>query len=65
MSKERKCCNECPWKIRNRNNDIFIEHSKKHDRSHNCHMLTNDVWSTYPSLECVGYRNHKIETQKK
>lgn len=59
--KNKKCCKECPWKIRNNNNDTFINHSKEHDKSHNCHMLTNKVWETKPETECKGYKNYKNE----
>jgi len=54
-----KQCIECPWKVRNRNNDVFVSHSKKHDKPHNCHMLTNDVWNCKPSIECAGYKKYK------
>lgn len=51
---KNNCCKECPWKIRNNHNDSFINHSKKHNKSHNCHMRTSDIWNVDPKLECKG-----------
>ncbi len=54
----KKCCGECPWKVRNKNNDSFIEHSKKFIKKHNCHMispdLTGGVWEIKEKYQCVG-----------
>ena len=33
-----KNCKECPWVVRNKNNDTIINHSKKWGKKHNCHM---------------------------
>lgn len=35
----KKACKECPWTIRTQFNDMIIEHSKKYDKPHNCHMI--------------------------
>ena len=37
-----KTCKECPWVVRNQFNDMIIKHSKKYDKSHNCHMIPQD-----------------------
>lgn len=56
--KERKRCKECPWVVRNRNNDAFIGHAKQHNKMHGCHMLPEDergpVWSPNEGCECIG-----------
>ena len=33
-----KNCKECPWVVRNKNNDTIVNHSKKWDKKHNCHQ---------------------------
>lgn len=62
----KKCCGECPWKVRNRNNDSFIRHSKKFIKKHNCHMvpsnLTGGVWDIKKEYQCFGnkkFLNHE------
>ena len=35
----KNTCKECPWVIRNKFNDMIINHSKKYDKPHNCHMI--------------------------
>ena len=54
----KKCCGVCPWKVRNNNNDAFIEHSKKFIKKHNCHMipskLTGGVWNIKKEYQCNG-----------
>jgi len=55
----RQQCKECPWVVKSKNNDSFIKHSKKHNKSHNCHMITKDVWNTKKECECVGYEKQK------
>ena len=57
--KVTKQCVECPWKVRNKNNDVFIQHSIKHDKPHNCHMLTTDVWNVDLKKECAGFKSYK------
>jgi hypothetical protein len=58
----KKCCKECPWVIRNRNNDSIVNHSKKWDKKHNCHMLINDtnkkLWTDNPEFQCVGNKKN-------
>ncbi len=53
-----KECKECPWKIRNNNNDNIINHSKKWNKKHNCHILIKDtninLWDNFPKFQCVG-----------
>jgi hypothetical protein len=38
-NKIKKNCKECPWVVRNKNNDTIINHSKRLNKKHNCHML--------------------------
>jgi|LakMenEpi03Aug12_release.lakeMendotaPanAssembly.Ray.scaffolds.fasta_scaffold3225084_1 hypothetical protein len=55
---ENKQCEECPWLIKNNNNAIIINHSKKWKRKHNCHMLIRNkiepLWDNFPKFQCVG-----------
>ena len=56
----KKPCIECPWVVRNKNNDNFIEHSKRHNKKHNCHMkLPKDggVWEIKEDNQCTGNKN--------
>jgi len=54
----KKSCKECPWVIKNKNNDSITNHSKKFNKKHNCHMLIKDkdikLWDTFPKFQCVG-----------
>jgi len=53
-----KNCKECPWVIRNRNNDSIINHSKKWGKKHNCHMkikgTNKKLWEDNPEFQCIG-----------
>lgn len=55
---KNKQCEECPWVIKNKNNDSIVEHSKKWKKKHNCHMLLKDrkfnLWDDFPKFQCVG-----------
>jgi hypothetical protein len=57
-NKIKKCCRECPWIIRNKNNDSLIKHSKNFNKKHNCHMLIKDkdikLWDSFPKFQCIG-----------
>ena len=55
-----KCCGECPWKVRNQNNDNFISHSKRFKKKHKCHMKTaEDIWNvTDEKHQCVGNKKY-------
>jgi len=57
-NKIKKNCKECPWVVRNKNNDTIINHSKRLNKKHNCHMLitgTNKkLWTLDPEFECFG-----------
>lgn len=54
----KSCCKECPWKVRNNNNNVFIGHSKKFNKKHNCHMIpsevTGGVWEIKEQYQCLG-----------
>lgn len=56
-----KNCKECPWVVRNKNNDTIINHSKKWGKKHNCHMkikgTDNPLWGCTPKHQCVGNKN--------
>ncbi len=51
-------CKECPWVVRNKNNDTIINHSKKWGKKHNCHMkikgTNKNLWDDDSNLRCVG-----------
>lgn len=53
-----KPCKECPWVVKNNNNDSITNHSKKWNKKHNCHMLIRDnnisLWDNFPKFQCVG-----------
>jgi len=55
---KNKECKECPWVIRNNNNDKILNHSKKWDKNHNCHMIIKNklvkLWDNFPEFQCVG-----------
>ena len=52
-----KNCKECPWVVRNKNNDTIIIHSKKWNKKHNCHMKIKDtnkkLWDHSPSSDVM------------
>lgn len=54
----KKPCKECPWVVNNRNNNTIVNHSKKWNKKHNCHMLIKDtdinLWDNFPKFQCVG-----------
>jgi hypothetical protein len=56
-----KPCKECPWVVRNKNNDTIINHSKKWGKKHNCHMkikgTDNPLWVCTSEHRCVGNNN--------
>jgi hypothetical protein len=51
-----KHCKECPWVIRNKNNDSIINHSKRMGKGHNCHMTIKNekLWDVVPEFQCLG-----------
>lgn len=57
----KKPCKECPWVVRNHNNDTIVEHSKRLDKTHNCHMIKHSkrggLWDTKKECQCVGNKN--------
>ena len=57
----KNCCKECPWEVRNNNNNTFINHSKKWGKKHNCHMIppkiTGGVWEIKKAYQCLGNKN--------
>ncbi len=55
-------CKECPYIIRNRNNDIIVEFSRRTKRLHNCHMTEGkkDLWKIKDeTLVCYGSKRNK------
>ena len=46
----KKCCGECPWKVRNNNNDAFIEHSKKVIKKHSWDITANNFQNIFDSI---------------
>ncbi len=56
-----KMCKECPWVVRNKNNDTIVNHSKKWNKKHNCHMKIKGknipIWDSFPTFQCVGNKN--------
>jgi len=54
----KKPCKECPWVIKNRNNNSLTNHAKRLNKTHNCHMIDSDkrgeLWDTKKDCQCVG-----------
>jgi hypothetical protein len=54
----KKTCKECPWVVRTKFNDMIIEHSKKYDKSNNCHMIPTEkrggLWDVKEETKCTG-----------
>lgn len=53
----KKPCKECPWVVRNKNNNNIIKFSKKKSIGHNCHMTDGykDLWSLKENFKCAGW----------
>ena len=49
-------CKECPWVVKNNNNNNIVEFSKRMDKPHNCHMVNGgkDLWNATESTKCNG-----------
>ena len=61
-----KSCKECPWTVRNHFNDMIINHSKKHNKPHNCHMISPDkrggLWEVKEKKNiCNGRKQFETE----
>lgn len=54
----KKPCKECPWVVNNRNNNAIVDHSRKWQKKHNCHMLIKSkelpMWDHNPTYQCLG-----------
>jgi len=55
---KKKGCKECPWLVDNSNNKIIREHSIRHDKKHNCHLLikgtNHTLWNLKKEKICKG-----------
>ena len=68
MSDKRKCCEECPWKTKNKHNSSLIDTIKSFvlrglskNTEHRCHMISSDLWApTNDENVCIG---SKIKNQ--
>lgn len=50
-------CKECPWRVKNKHNDMIVGFSKRMNKSHNCHMTENgkkDLWNVNEKTKCGG-----------
>ena len=58
----KKHCKECPWIVRNNNNDIILNFVKKTGKPHNCHMTKKgqeNLWSvTDEKIMCLGSKTN-------
>ena len=54
----KKHCKECPWIVRNNHNDTIINHSKKWNKTHNCHMINSKLWDTNEKHQCEGNKQY-------
>lgn len=63
----KKPCKECPWVVRTQHNDRIIEHSKKYDKPHNCHMIPPEkrggLWEAKEETKCVGRTLYEKENE--
>lgn len=58
----KKQCKECPWSLKNHNNNVIVEFSKKNNLSHNCHMSHNggrNLWKVKDGTKCSGRKNYE------
>lgn len=64
---ENKQCKECPWVIKNKNNDSIVGHSKKWKKKHNCHMMIKGrefkLWDDFPKFQCVGNKKEIVSLE--
>lgn len=61
----RKNCQECPYIIRNRHNDKFVEFVNKFGLKHNCHMTpgVKDFWNiNNKKWECYGRKRDNLRS---
>ena len=63
----KKSCKECPWVVSSRNNTSITNFAKKHNKTHNCHMVPPEkrggLWDVKKECMCVGSRKQKYETE--
>ena len=52
----KKQCKECPWTVKSQNNTSITTFAKKHNKQHNCHMSSKDIWNVKEECMCVGSR---------
>ena len=62
-------CKECPWVVDSENNRNFTEHSKRHKKKHNCHMVKsedreNKLWTDTPTHQCQGNKDYLEQLKK-
>ena len=61
-------CKECPWVNKTENNLKFIGYAKRHNKTHNCHMISPSkrgvVWDTKEDCICVGSKNWSLNQNK-
>jgi hypothetical protein len=61
----RKSCEECPWKVKSKNNtkmiktiERFVNSGIREDKKHKCHMIDSNIWSKpNESNICIGSIN--------
>jgi hypothetical protein len=58
----KKPCKECPWVVENRHNQTIKNHSIKHEKRHNCHMISYEksggLWDIKKEYQCVGNKQY-------
>ena len=56
-----KSCKECPWRIKNKHNDMIIGFSKRMDKPHNCHMKNGgkNLWELKEETKCNGRKEYE------
>lgn len=60
----RKCCNECPWKRKDKHSLQFRERSVIMNgigvNQHACHMISTDIWGLNVEINdkniCLGQK---------
>ncbi len=59
----KKHCKECPWKVKSSNNTSITTFAKKHNKQHNCHIISKNLWDVKNDCMCVGSREMSNETK--
>lgn len=59
----KQSCKECPWVVKSQNNKTIIDHSRRLNKTHNCHMIPCEIrgnlWDVKDEkYRCVGNKQY-------